>query len=566
MAKQIACEGCLSIVDANFKECPYCGRAFINKNPAGTLPAYTLLANRYTIGECVAIDGEGVTYKAVDNTKAHRVFIKEYVPVTICASRKQDGSVIPQSGREVLFKTTRMDFIDLNQSLVRLGHTEGLVPVLDVIEANATAYAVREPDEGENFLAYLERRKEPLTQEEALLLLRPVVYGVEAMHRMGLLHRGISPETLFVTAKGAQLSGYATQGLRTVGGELRSQLSDGYAAPEQYSVAEFDGKYTDIYSLGALFYRAMTGHTPLPANLRQMNDTMPPAHVANRETPGYVSAAIGRAMRMAPDERMQSVSDLLAELTTPAQQDTKFHLTPKQIKIAAIAAAGLVLVIALAVWALSSSLNAREATSSSLSESVSATDSASSNSVLEQLAVPSFVGKKYSEIVGSNDARNFLFTTEYEFNNSYAAGEVIRQTPSAGVIVAPGASITLVISEGEQTDEVPILIGLSLGDAKAALTERGIKFIIAYQDNPNGTYPYNCVISSEPSAGATVKLEEDVVVLNIAKEAPASSKPEESSSQQELPSLPESNPDSQESSSEESQEPPPEQQPDASTA
>ena len=50
---------------------------------------------------------------------------------------------------------------------------------------------------------------------------------------------------------------------RNAGGELKSQLVDGYAAPEQYAVAEFDGKYTDIYSLGALFYRALTGHTPV---------------------------------------------------------------------------------------------------------------------------------------------------------------------------------------------------------------------------------------------------------------------------------------------------------------
>lgn len=93
----------------------------------------------------------------------------------------------------MLFKTTRMDFVDLYRSLVALGRNDGLVQVLDLIEENNTAYAVREPDEGTPLLTYLEQRAQPLTQSEALLLLRPVVYGVEAMHRMGLLHRGISP-------------------------------------------------------------------------------------------------------------------------------------------------------------------------------------------------------------------------------------------------------------------------------------------------------------------------------------------------------------------------------------
>ena len=67
--------------------------------------------------------------------------VKEYVPVTICAARSRDGSVIPRQGREVLFKTTRMDFVDLYRSLVALGRNDGLVQVLDLIEENNTAYA-----------------------------------------------------------------------------------------------------------------------------------------------------------------------------------------------------------------------------------------------------------------------------------------------------------------------------------------------------------------------------------------------------------------------------------------
>ena len=52
-----------------------------------------------------------------------------------------------------------------------------------------SAYAVREPDEGTPLLTYLEQRAQPLTQSEALLLLRPVVYGVEAMHRIDVYKR-----------------------------------------------------------------------------------------------------------------------------------------------------------------------------------------------------------------------------------------------------------------------------------------------------------------------------------------------------------------------------------------
>ncbi|MEG1550320.1 MAG: hypothetical protein RR395_07840 [Ruthenibacterium sp.] len=128
--------------------------------------------------------------------------------------------MLPRPNREVLFKTTRMDFVDLYRSLSVLGEQEGLVQVYDLFEANNTAYAVRDADEGTPLLAYLQRRHTLLTQDEAIELLRPIIYGVEAMHRRGLLHRGISPETIFIGNDGrTRLSGYATLGLRTADSE-----------------------------------------------------------------------------------------------------------------------------------------------------------------------------------------------------------------------------------------------------------------------------------------------------------------------------------------------------------
>ncbi|MFQ8831775.1 MAG: serine/threonine protein kinase [Ruthenibacterium lactatiformans] len=384
-----------SNADSGLPACPYCGQSFENTNPAGTLPVNTLLAGRYTIGRVLALDGEGVLYAAIDNSATRRVVIKEYVPVTICAARSRDGSVIPRQGREVLFKTTRMDFVDLYRSLVALGRNDGLVQVLDLIEENNTAYAVREPDEGTPLLTYLEQRAQPLTQSEALLLLRPVVYGVEAMHRMGLLHRGISPETVFITKTGsAKLSGYATLGLRTADSELKSQMFDGYAAPEQYAVAEFDGKYTDIYGLGALFYRVLTGKTPVPANLRRMNDTLPPAHTVDRD-PGLCLG--GHRAGHAPCSRRAHAVCVRpsAAITAPEKDEGGFRLTQRQIKFLALGAAGLVLVAAVSIWAIVSASGGGEASSSSSSSSSSGTSVSSGSSEVEVFTVPSFVGKIY---------------------------------------------------------------------------------------------------------------------------------------------------------------------------
>lgn len=510
--------------------CPYCGQSFENTNPAGTLPFNTLLAGRYTIGRVQSLDGEGVLYAAVDNSTSRRVVIKEYVPVTICAARARDGSVIPRQGREVLFKTTRMDFVDLYRSLVTLGRNEGLVQVLDLVEANNTAYAVREPDEGTPLVAYLEQRAEPLTQNEALLLLRPVVYGVEAMHRMGLLHRGISPETVFITRTGeAKLSGYATLGLRTADSELKSQVFDGYAAPEQYSAAEFDGKYTDIYALGALFYRVLTGKTPVPANLRRMNDTLLPAHTVDREIPGYVSAAIARAMRLAPGERMQSASDLLTALSTPEKEQGGFRPTPRQIKFMLLGAAGLALVAIVSIWAIIAASGGRPASSSSsTSVSQSASESASA-SVVETFTVPSFVGKKYSDVASNEAYTQYVgFLTEHEFSDDYAAGEIIRQSHAQGTQVAVGTVITLTVSDGPETAVMPTVLGRPQADVEAELKALKIKYAL-YPLVNDGTYVAGTVARCDTDAGTVVELGKTTVTLYIAGEAPQ--QPTSSSSQ-----------------------------------
>ena len=534
MGEQIVCSNCLSNADSGLPACPYCGQSFENTNPAGTLPVNTLLAGRYTIGRVLALDGEGVLYAAIDNSATRRVVIKEYVPVTICAARSRDGSVIPRQGREVLFKTTRMDFVDLYRSLVALGRNDGLVQVLDLIEENNTAYAVREPDEGTPLLTYLEQRAQPLTQSEALLLLRPVVYGVEAMHRMGLLHRGISPETVFITKTGsAKLSGYATLGLRTADSELKSQMFDGYAAPEQYAVAEFDGKYTDIYGLGALFYRVLTGKTPVPANLRRMNDTLPPAHTVDKEIPGFVSAAIARAMRLAPGERMQSASDLLAAITAPEKDEGGFRLTQRQIKFLALGAAGLVLVAAVSIWAIVSASGGGEASSSSSSSSSSGPSVSSGSSEVEVFTVPSFVGKKYTDLASNQAYTKYVsFLTEHEFSNDYKAGEVMRQSHPQGTQVAVGTVITLTVSDGPETAVMPEVLGRPQADVEADLKALKIKYAL-YPLVNDGSYVAGTVARSDTDKGTVVEIGKTTVTLYIAGEAPK--QPDSSSSSQTAP-------------------------------
>src|SRR5699024_8253942 len=121
---------------------------------------------------------------------------------------------------------------------------------------------------------WLDKQKNLVTPEQACAMLQPVFNGVAAMHQVGLVHRGICPENIRVLENGrARLTGYATIGLRTAGSGLHGQLYEGYSAPEQYSAVEFEGRYTDVYSLSAVFYRMVCGQSPVPAAQRLVTDS-----------------------------------------------------------------------------------------------------------------------------------------------------------------------------------------------------------------------------------------------------------------------------------------------------
>ena len=278
------------------------------------------------MGEYQSADGDGLCYRGVDNDERRFVLIKEYFPVTLCNGRSPDGDLMPKEGREVLFKTSRMDFKDLYDDLHRITPATGLSQILDVMEENNTVYAVEETEKGMTLTHYLKLRARTLTPVEARTLLQPVMEGVALLHKAGLIHRGICPDNILLPIDGAaRLTGYGTLALRTAGSELKSQLYPGYAAPEQYSAAEFSGRYTDVYALAAVTYRLVTGQVPVAAPQRKVRDSMENAHSLESGVPTYFSQVLTCAMRLDPAKRMQTVPELMSALTDPTVANAMFE-------------------------------------------------------------------------------------------------------------------------------------------------------------------------------------------------------------------------------------------------
>ena len=320
---KLLCPHCLQPLDGGYRgECPHCGRSLENRNPEGALPLGTQLGGRYTVGTYLSADGDGLAYRGVLNDEKKFVLIKEYFPVTLCNGRSADGALMPKEEKEVLFKTSRMDFKDLYDDLKNLTPATGLSTILDVMEENNTVYAVEESEKGMTLSHYLHLRSRTLTPAEARTLLQPIMEGVALLHKSGLIHRGICPDNIVLPIDGtARLTGYGTLALRTGGSELKSQLYPGYAAPEQYSAAEFSGRYTDVYALAAVCYRMVTGQTPVAAPQRKVRDSIESAHSLEAGVPTWFSQVLACALRLDPAKRMQTVPEPMSALTRMAFSD-----------------------------------------------------------------------------------------------------------------------------------------------------------------------------------------------------------------------------------------------------
>lgn len=521
MSQLPLCPHCLEPVRSGYHgSCPNCGKSLENHNPEGALPLGTQLGGHYTVGEYQSADGDGLCYRGVDNDERRFVLIKEYFPVTLCNGRSPDGDLMPKEGREVLFKTSRMDFKDLYDDLHRITPATGLSQILDVMEENNTVYAVEETEKGMTLTHYLKLRARTLTPVEARTLLQPVMEGVALLHKAGLIHRGICPDNILLPIDGAaRLTGYGTLALRTAGSELKSQLYPGYAAPEQYSAAEFSGRYTDVYALAAITYRLVTGQVPVAAPQRKVRDSMENAHSLESGVPTYFSQVLTCAMRLDPAKRMQTVPELMSALTDPTVANAMFEKGENQVSTKKILAASMVVIFVLVVLLLWSLLKGGKGsdTKPAVSGAASTGTSASSTTNSDVEVYPDLVGKNYKTDIKNNTLyTHYRIAMTEDFSSTVPEGCVIRQEPVAGTLVTEQApTIQLVVSKGPMLVEMPDIIGWTQNNASKKLDESGINYSMQIIEN-DGQYAENCVVKCDMGKGTKFDADETVVTVYIA--------------------------------------------------
>lgn len=313
MNPQSLCMGCMK--DKGIADpCPYCGR--LEFTPAESplqLAPRTILNERYLLGRVLGQGGFGITYLAWDLQLDRKLAIKEYFPLAISTRAEDRLTVSPVSAKsrpEMEYGLQK--FEEEGLALQRFRNRPGIVSMVNFVYANKTAYIVMLYVEGLTFKQYLEERGGTISFDAALRILGLVMNALEEVHAAGMLHRDVSPDNIYIENDGQTkiLDFGATR--YAMGEQSRSLsviLKPGFAPEEQYRTKGHQGPWTDVYALGATFYRAITGNSPPDAMDRLAQDELIPPSRLGVKMPAGAEAALLKALAVRADARFKTVAE-----------------------------------------------------------------------------------------------------------------------------------------------------------------------------------------------------------------------------------------------------------------
>jgi serine/threonine protein kinase len=290
-----------------------------------------IVGDRYRVVRLLGQGGMGAVYRAWDTRLNRPVALKEMIP-----QAGLDASMLAQ---------LRQQFEQEAQILATLTHP-GLVRVTDYFSWSENEYLVMDFVEGES-LADRISREGAQSEAQVLTWAEQLLDALAYCHKNGVIHRDIKPQNIIITPEGkALLVDFGLVKLwdaqdpqtRTV---MRGAGTPEYAPPEQYDIGLGHTDHrSDIYSLGATLYQALTGQVPPTATQRMASPAsfLPPRRI-NAAVTQNTESAILKALEMAMEHRFQSAEEMAQALKEPSSRAviTPAH-TPAESRPAAATA------------------------------------------------------------------------------------------------------------------------------------------------------------------------------------------------------------------------------------
>ena len=265
----------------------------------------TLLHDRYKIESVLGEGGMGVVYRAQDTLLQRPVAIK-----TLAPTRFGD-----EGARRILREA---------QSVAGLHHPR-IVSIFDVVSETGSYAIVMEYVEGQTL-----RELIPVPIPQLLEITDRILEALEYAHGRGVIHRDIKPENIIIGRDGAA----KLMDFGLARSEGRSRLTQtgmivgtvAYLPPEQALGGQVDAR-SDLYSLGAVLYEALTGHPPFesedPIAVITQHINVPPVapHWHTPAIPTQLEQVILKLLNKDPLRRYQSAGEVQRALTNVAPSE-----------------------------------------------------------------------------------------------------------------------------------------------------------------------------------------------------------------------------------------------------
>lgn len=258
------CENCFSEITS--EPCPVCGYSPQDHISDPTvLSSGSVLQGRYAVGRVIGKGGFGVTYLAYDIKHDEKIAVKEYYPYGI-ALRNPESTIVSVSTEEAadIFKSGAEKFYDEARLVAAFNGNPSIVSVYDFFYENDTVYYTMEYLEGQTLKDYVEKNG-VITSEQAVYIAEKISSALMTAHSANILHRDVSPDNIMICSDGKVKLldfGAARQVVANASQSLSVILKQGFAPLEQYQKKGRQGPWTDIYSLGATLYFALTKDIP----------------------------------------------------------------------------------------------------------------------------------------------------------------------------------------------------------------------------------------------------------------------------------------------------------------
>ncbi|HEU4449086.1 MAG TPA: Stk1 family PASTA domain-containing Ser/Thr kinase [Gaiellaceae bacterium] len=500
----------------------------------------TLFDGRYRILRKLGAGGMANVYLAEDEDLGRRVAIK------ILNDRyATDDLFIERFRREA-------------KSAAGLSHPN-IVSIYDRGEAEGTYYIAMEVIEGRSLKELIITRG-ALPVDAAIGYAKQLLEALRFAHRHGIIHRDIKPHNVLVSADQHVKAneprlkvtdfGIARHGASqmTEAGSIMGTAQ--YLSPEQARGAPVTAA-SDLYSAGVVLYEMLTGKVPFTGDsaieiaMKHVNELPTPPSRLRGEIPPELDQIVLRALAKEPEDRYQTAEELIEDLerVEAGLPISRATATAATALLAASPAADATEVLASdgptrvvppptaplpprppsyppagydeppprkrrrwAPWLLVLLLLAAAALAgwwayNEIQDQLEAS---------EPVGVPLVEGLQRERAVNVIERAGLEAVVEEEPSLEFDPGIVMEQSPRAGSRIPRGDPVTIVVSTGPRTVEVPRVVGLSFEEAVAALEQAGLEW--RREDVFSDRRDPGVVASQDPKAGTEVEEQTEVLI------------------------------------------------------